>query len=56
MEGEGWERNKEIQKGEQLSMEPFTHRATGQSVVFINDIVLTLTGAGGELDTELKKA
>lgn len=39
---------------ELLSMVSFT--VSEQSVVFINDMVPTLTEPGGQLDTELKKA
>lgn len=53
--GAGWETNEEIQKCG-TTLNGVIHRAPEQSVAFINEMVPTLTGPGGELDTELKKA
>lgn len=55
----GWggreETNEEIQK-HGTALNGVIHRATAQSVAFINDTVPTLAGARAELDTELKTA
>lgn len=53
--GEGGGRQtRRFRNVELLSMVSFT--VPEQSVVLINDTVPTLTGPGGQLDTELKKA
>lgn len=53
--GGRWETNEEIQKCG-IALNGVIHRAPEHSVVFISDTVPTLTGAGVELDRELKKA
>lgn len=53
--GAGWETNEEILKCG-TALNGVIHRAPEQSVAFINEMVPTLTGPRGELDTELKKA
>lgn len=52
--GGGWKTNEETQKCG-TALNGVIHTAAEQSVVFINDMVPTLAGPGGELDTELKK-
>lgn len=52
--GGEWKTNEETQKCG-TALNGVIHTAPEQSVVFINDMVPTLTGPGGELDTELKK-
>lgn len=54
VEGREWETNEEIQKCGSV-LNGVIHRAREQGVQFINDTVPTLTGAGGESDTELKR-